>query len=416
MNGELLSLSAMVKAVREGSVTPDYFVRTSLKAAQDDQLLAWAYTAQSFDIPAKSDLPLRGIPFGVKDIIAVHGMPTRAGTAFMPASAAADDAWCVAALRAAGATPIGKLATTAFAFKDPAPTFNPWNRAHTPGGSSAGSAAAVAAGQVPFAFGTQTQGSVVRPASYCGIVGFKPTYGRIPLQGVIPFAPSLDHVGFLCRSAEDALLLARIFDLSLQREPAIDHPRILCDLDHCSELVGAGVREPLRAYAERLRAAGADVRFERLPPEVAGTQEALNIIQLYEGYLAHGRHLSRSDVPPGLRAGLEEGAATTYRAYRAALEERERLRALVTVALKPYDAALMPSAGPAPDRTTTGAPAVQAPWTGFGFPAISLPYALAEGGLPLGAQFAALHGEDARLLAIARWAERVAPFAFALAR
>lgn len=394
----------------------DYFVRTALKAANHDELLAWVHTTASFDIPSRIDLPLRGIPFGVKDIIAVRAMPTLAGTTFLDPTPAAEDAWCVAALRAAGATPIGKLATTAFAFKDPAPTLNPHNRAHTPGGSSAGSAAAVAAGDVPFALGTQTQGSVLRPASFCGIVGFKPTFGRIPVGGVMPFAPSLDTLGILCRSAEDAQLIARILDPSLAPEPAIQRPRILCDVDYCSDLIGPHDRTALRAYAERLRNGGADVRFASLPPQIVGTREALNIIQLFEGHLNHGRHLVRHDLPVGLRAGLEAGAALTYRAYRAALEERERLRTVITRALANFDVALMPAAGAAPDRTTTGAPAVQAPWTGFGFPAITLPYAIADANLPLGAQFVAIAGEDARLLAVSRWAQSIAPLPQALAR
>ena len=409
------TLHELIEALAGGAAREREPLATALARARGDdaELRAWAYVApgEPADHHDRSDArPLRGIPFGVKDNIDVAGMPTRAASEVLLAAPAQHDAWCVAAMRAAGAVPIGKLHTTAYAFKDPAPTFNPWSRTQTPGGSSAGSAAAVAAGHVPFAFGTQTQGSVLRPASYCGIVGFKPTYAKIPTQGVLQFAPSLDTVGILCRTAADATLLARILDPQVDPEAQTSAPTILCDVEYGSAIIGAAARDALRAYAERLRAAGATIEFAPLPGEVERAREAIRTIMAFEGHAVHGAVRHDERLTPALREIFAEGAGIGYGEYRAALGERERLRDVASAFVANYDAVLVPTAGPAPDRRTTGHPELQAPWTGFGFPAISLPYALAADGLPLGAQFVTVRERDGALLAVARWAERAVVF------
>jgi Asp-tRNA(Asn)/Glu-tRNA(Gln) amidotransferase A subunit family amidase len=366
-------------------------------AAEDAALQAWTYVDAGAGECEVREGPLSGVPFGVKDVIEVAGMPIGYG---LPGEAriSALDAWCVASLRAAGAVPLGKTHTTAYAHRDPAPTYNPLDRARTPGGSSAGSAAAVAAGHVPFALGTQTIGSVLRPAAYCGVVGFKPTWGRIPTAGVVAQAPSLDHVGVIAADVATASAAARamIPDLADEtlREPRLALAGAVADPGHAPE-----TRATILRAIEQLRAGAFSLATEPMLDEVGASLEDAHLVNAYEGYATLAPLLSGA-LPPELAAMLRRGAAVPRGDYLAAIARRETLRARVEAFLGRYDAVIVPCGDAAPSRATTGDGSAFGPWTYFGTPAISLPI---PGTAPasVSLQLVAPRGADARLLAVA---------------
>lgn len=358
-------------------------------------------------------LPLHGVPVGLKDVIDVAGLPTRAGFAPLGDHPAQADAAIVARLRELGALILGKTHTTQLAFADPAPTRNPWALDRTPGGSSSGSAAAVAARQVPLAVGTQTAGSVLRPAAYCGVVGFKPSLGWFSLQGVIPLAWTLDHLGLFARSVEDvaytyvALCAHQRLELPLLSEP----PRLLFLVDFL-ELTEPEVAEHLQDVVRRLREAGARVEERRLPVDVQLLLAVHHTIMLAEMGALHQQALERhpSAYGPRLRAAVEVGQIVPASAVLHARRLRRRLAGLLDDFLARADAAILPTAsGPAPDRSTTGDRRFQAVWTLLGTPAISIPSGLTRDGLPLALQLVTRYGQDRRLLHVAAWCERILP-------
>src|SRR5262244_3635694 len=272
-----LGVSEAADAVRTGAVSPVELVEACLAriGALDGRLLAWAHvdaagaraTARERDAEARAGRlrgPLHGVPVGVKDIFDVVGMPTTGGARTFAHTRPTADAAAVARIRAAGAIVLGKTVTTEFAYRDPAPTRNPWNRGHTPGGSSAGSAAAVAARMAPLALGSQTVGSVLRPAAYCGVVGFKGTHGLVPVAGVIPLAWSLDHVGVLTRSTTDAALAMSVLAGRDLMPSELAAPRLALApelLERASPEVAAHVAAAADAFAR----AGATVSKIELP-------------------------------------------------------------------------------------------------------------------------------------------------------
>jgi aspartyl-tRNA(Asn)/glutamyl-tRNA(Gln) amidotransferase subunit A len=358
-------------------------------------------------------LPLHGVPVGLKDVIDVAGLPTRALFPPLGDRPAQSDAAIVARLRELGAVVLGKTHTTQLAFADPAPTRNPWAPDRTPGGSSSGSAAAVAARQVPLAVGTQTAGSVVRPAAYCGVVGFKPSLGWFPLDGVIPLAWSLDHLGLFARSVEDvaytyvALRAHQRLELPLLSEP----PRLLLLVDFL-DLAEPEVAEHLQDVARRLREAGARVEERRLPVDVHLLLAVHHLLMFSEMGALHQRTLERHPdaYGPRLRAAVEVGQIVPAGALLHARRLRHRLANLLDDFLAQADAAILPTAsGPAPDRSTTGDRRFQAVWTLLGTPAISLPSGLTRDGLPLALQLVTRFGHDRRLLHVAAWCERILP-------
>ncbi|MEU0184996.1 amidase [Streptomyces sp. NPDC006207] len=357
---------------------------------------------------------LSGVMVGVKDIVRIDGMDTRAGSAVPAEVLAGPQAPLVDRLRAAGALVAGKTVTAEFAVTAPGPTRNPHNTAHTPGGSSSGSAAAVAAGMVPLAVGTQTVGSVVRPAAYCGVVGFKPTFGRVPVDGVIANAPSFDTVGVLAADVATATLGASVL-CDDWREPAAGDGRPVLGVPVGPYLDRAGTeaREAFAARAKRLEAAGWTVREVPLMPgpgEFEAVVRQLYVMNRYEvarthadWFPRHGRLYREQTV-----AAIREGHAVGRDDYERAVGERRVFRERLLAAMGEVDVWLAPSAtGPAPfGLGSTGDSVMCLPWSNAGFPAVSLPAGYAANGLPLGLQVVGRPGEDEELL---RWAAEFAP-------
>ncbi len=386
--------------------------------ALEPPLLAWAHldadgaraAARALDAGVARGT-LRGVPIGVKDIFHVQGMPTTAGSRPFAHSRPSSDSTSVARLRAAGAVIVGKTHTTEFAFRDAGPTRNPWNPGHTPGGSSSGSAAAVAARMVPAALGTQTVGSVLRPAAYCGIVGFKPTHGLVPADGLIPLAWSLDHVGVLARSVADvALVLGVLTGRGLDPVP-VGAPRLAL-IPELLERATPELATHVRAVAERLAAAGAKVTELRLPPEFATVHAAGQRVLEVEAAAYHRETFARHEKDYGkhiaemIRVGLGHSAVDYVGANRARLAFRDAVMPLLAA----HDALLSPTApSTAPEGLAfTGDASLCAPWSSAGVPSISLPSGVSDASrLPLAVQLVQAAGADARLLGVAAWCERV---------
>ena len=436
-NSHELSAAEAARAIASRRITATELAESCLDriAALDDRLKAWVYVdretvladAQAADdaVTEKRVLgPLHGIPIGVKDIYYTSGIPTKAGSEVYADFVPTYDAASLTSLKRAGALMLGKAATTEFACLDPSPTFNPWNPAHTPGGSSSGSAVAVAARMCPAALGSQTVGSVLRPAAYNGIVGFKPTFGRVSRYGVVPVSWNLDTVGWLVRTVEDAALLLQVTagpdasDPISSSEPVRDYlsaidrpsaPRIGLLRRYFYEKADAETRRHLDAVANQLANGGADIIELPMPESIDTAFDDQLLIMAVEAAAFHEpMYKTRSDdYQPKLRAMLGEGLAVDAITYSRALERRRGFIEDMRQLSARCDVLLTPST-PAPaqaDRTNTGDPAFQGPWTSCGLPAISLPSGLSESGLPLGIQLVASPFAEARLLSAARWCE-----------
>ncbi|MDE2779074.1 MAG: amidase [Chloroflexota bacterium] len=369
--------------------------------------------------------PLHGIPVGVKDIYYTAGIPTTACSRVFADFVPDHDAAPVTLLRQAGAIILGKTVTTEFACMDPSPTVNPWNAAHTPGGSSSGSAVAVASGMCPAALGSQTVGSVLRPASYNGVVGFKPSYGRVSRYGVIPVSWSLDTMGWMTRTVEDAALLLQVMagpDPNDWVASDLDVPDYLADL-HSASAPRVGVirqffydhadeetRQHTDAMVERLAEAGADVEEILLPPSMDSAIEDQQVVMAVEGSTFHEPMFRRQamDYQPGIRGMIQRGLDTDAVTYSRAMERRQQFITDMRRLAEGVDILLTPSTPTPslPDLTTTGNTMFQGPWTSCGLPAITLPSGLAASGLPLGLQLVGQYMGEAQLLAAARWCEK----------
>jgi amidase len=354
--------------------------------------------------------PLAGLPVAVKDIFDTADLPTEHGTPIFRGRRPARDAVAVARLRAAGAVILGKTVTTELAFFRPGRTRNPHDLARTPGGSSSGSAAAVAARLVPAALGSQTAGSVVRPASFCGVVGFKPTFGLVPMEGVLAQAPSLDTFGLFVRDVAAVPLLVGAAAGRPLAAPALRAPPRLA-LCRTSEWPKAepSTRAVVEEVARGLARAGAPVGELVLPPLLDGLAEAQRDLQALEAARsfrplrdAHPDRLSR--VLLDLVAAGERVSAAREAELRAL---SARCRAALPALLAPWDALLTPAAvGEAPaSLETTGDPALDRIWTLLGTPAVSLPLGRGPAGLPVGVQVVAAPGADAALVAVGAWIE-----------
>ena len=421
-----LTACEATRAIRDGAVTAEALVEACLARieALDPALEAWVHldragalaAARARDVQTRAGAApgaLHGVPIGVKDIFHVAGLPTRAGARAHAHSVPAQDATSVARLRAAGAIVLGKTHTTEFAYRDPAPTKNPWNHAHTPGGSSSGSAAAVAARMAPLALGTQTVGSVLRPAAYCGVVGFKPTHGLIPADGVLPLAWSLDHVGVFARSVADVALAAGVMAGHALEPIPVGAPRLAV----ARALVARATPE-LAAHLEdvvaRFRQAGARIVDVELPPELAELPAAGQVVLEVEAAAAHEALFASHGAAYGPRLAelVRGGLKLTGVQYVMANRVRVAFREAVTPLLAAHDALISPTApAPAPPGLAhTGDASLCAPWSSAGAPSVSLPSGVSGAGLPLAVQLSQAPGASARLLGVAAWCESALGF------
>jgi Asp-tRNA(Asn)/Glu-tRNA(Gln) amidotransferase A subunit family amidase len=373
-----------------------------------DQVLAQA-RARDAEQPRG---PLHGVPVAIKDIIDTADMPAEYGSPIYTGHRPRADAACVALLRNAGAVIMGKTVTAEFAMRAPGKTRNPLNTAHTPGGSSSGSAAAVADFMVPLALGTQTAGSVLRPAAFCGIVGFKPTFNIINVAAVKPNAETFDTVGLMARSVSDiALTLRAMTDQKPDGAlPAIDKPRIgFCRTPQWPHAEPATVAA-LEGAASQLAKAGARVREVTLPPAFDALYDAKTRIGDYESTraLAWERSHFEQKISAVLREKLATSDACTLEQYIAAQKLLVECRRLLAVTFGDFDVLLVPSAcGEAPKGlTTTGDAVFNQIWTALHTPAVTVPAFTGPGGLPMGAQFIGAYGADSVTLACAEWAYR----------
>ncbi|HKJ58085.1 MAG TPA: amidase [Halobacteriales archaeon] len=360
---------------------------------------------------AESRPPLYGVPVGVKDIFHVDGLPTRANSDFPPEELAGPQAEAVTRLLAAGALVFAKTVTTEFAYYEPGPTRNPHDPDHTPGGSSSGSAAAVAAGACPLAIGSQTAGSVVRPAAFCGVVGFKPTFDRIPTDGVLPLAPSLDTVGVFAQDVAGAALAASV--LCDDWDDAVDPdgpPTIGVPAEAYLDRASAVGRERFEDHVGALEDSGFDVVRVPALSSIDAVEERHAALMAAEAALAHHeRYEAAGDrYSPVLSDLIEDGRDVAVGTLADARAGRRRLRERLgsLVADHGVDVWVAPAApGPAPvGIDDTGDPVMNAPWTYAGVPAVTVPAGEVDG-LPLGLQCVAAHGADERLLA---WTEPIA--------
>ena len=378
---------------------------------------------------ARSSEPgiLHGIPVGIKDIYYTEGVKTTACSPIYADFVPDYDSTPVARLKQAGAIIMGKTVTTQFAAGDPSPTLNPWDPAHTPGGSSSGSAVGVAARVFPVSLGSQTGGSILRPASYNGVVGLKPTFGRVGRFGVIPVAWSLDTMGGFTRSVEDAaLMLAALAghdpkDHSSSARPVPDYhkaigsqqspPRIGLMRQFFYENADSEVRRHTDGVVARLGEAGAVVEEVRVPTDFDTLLAAHRTLMHVEAASVHQADFSArpDDYSPVIRGVIESGMLTPAVTYVQAQRIRRKFRRDMDEAIRGFDILMTPTTtSPAPrDLTTTGNPMFQSPWTTCGFPTITLPSGLSESGLPLGVQLAAAPFAEETLLAAAHWAERI---------
>jgi Asp-tRNA(Asn)/Glu-tRNA(Gln) amidotransferase A subunit family amidase len=382
-------------------------------AERESAVHAWTYLdaeaamrrARSLDAQASAGL-LHGLPIGVKDLFDTFDMPTSYGSPIYANHRPAADAACVALARAAGAIFVGKTVTTEFATFHPGPTRNPHNRAHTPGGSSSGSAAAVADAMVPLAFGSQTAGSIVRPAAFCGVVGYKPTFGTINRAGVKAISDSLDTIGVFARTVPDVALFAAA--LSGRRELLIDRsrtdvPRVgLCRTPEWSRAHPEAVAAFENA-AQALSAAGARVRDVELPPPFAELVDAQIAIMVHEvaESLSHERFAHREALSDELIAMIDLGLAVSVKRYDAARTLTRESRASLAQGFGGIDVLLAPSApGEAPEGMATGDPLFNRMWTLLHTPCVHLPTGVGPRGLPVGITVVGpVNGDRATLLA-----------------
>jgi Asp-tRNA(Asn)/Glu-tRNA(Gln) amidotransferase A subunit family amidase len=437
MSLSALGLAEAAGDIREGRATSEELVRDCLARIDEvePQVQAWAFLDREHALTqaraldehrrhGKATGPLHGVPIGIKDIFDTSDYPTEFGSPLWAGRTPRRDAAVVARLRAAGAVIMGKTVTTEYAYYHPGKTTNPHDPARTPGGSSSGSAAAVAAFMVPGAIGSQTNGSVIRPAAFCGVVGFKPTHGLIPRSGALLLSRALDHVGVFARSVEDAALLAEVmagFDAEdadtrpIARPPlravAMSEPPLPPRL--------AFVRTPAWQHAEPVTAEAFGELVETLGETVSEVEigesfaRAIDMHQaVMEVEMAHNFHRDYEKGAPQmsvpLRQIIERGRGRSAMDYTRALAGVAPLNEVLADVFNEYDAILTPAApGEAPlGLQSTGSPIFCTIWSYLGMPAVTLPLLRSEGGMPIGVQLVGRRDNDARLLRTAHWLVR----------
>jgi Asp-tRNA(Asn)/Glu-tRNA(Gln) amidotransferase A subunit family amidase len=431
----LLSATDGARLIREGAISSAELVQACLARVNevDANVEAWAFlnpeyalqqarAADQLRLSGRSIGPLHGVPVGIKDIFDTADMPTENGSVLHAGRTPVRDATAVSLLRAAGAVIMGKTVTTEFAYFSPGKTRNPYNFEHTPGGSSSGSAAAVASGMVPLALGSQTNGSTIRPASYCGVVGFKPTYGLISRHRVSALSRTLDHVGLFARTVEDIALLgeqligydeadpdtramARVPLVAIAAEEPPLAPMFAFVKTPMWERADEDTQEGFAELVEELGTAAEEVE---LFPSAVEAWEMHQTIMSAEMSLNLEREYrtGRDRLSEKLRKQIEQGQEVRAIDYQRALSSIGPIHgSFVELFEQRYDAIITPAApGPAPrGLENTGDPSFCTLWTLCGMPSISLPLMQAKNGLPIGVQLVGPRGGDARLLRTARW-------------
>jgi Asp-tRNA(Asn)/Glu-tRNA(Gln) amidotransferase A subunit family amidase len=431
----LLSASEAAGLIRDGMISSEQLVESCLARIRevDPQVQAWTFLEPDYALAQARALdelrlsgqptgPLHGVPVGLKDIFDTSDMPTENGSVIHAGRTPSRDATAVSRLRAAGAVIMGKTVTTEFAYFSPGKTRNPHNPEHTPGGSSSGSAAAVGAGMIPLALGSQTNGSTIRPAAYCGIVGFKPTHGLISRHRVSALSRTLDHIGLFARTIDDIALMCEQlvgydeadpdtrprasipFETVARKEPPLA-PMFALVKTPMWERADTDTKEGFAELAAHL-----DQRVEEvelfpsaieaweLHQTIMSAEMALNLEREYKG--------ASEQLSEKLRQQIEQGRQVTAFDYQRALARIAPIHdSFLELFQQRYDAILTPAApGPAPKGlAATGDPSFCTLWTLCGMPAISLPLLQSANGLPLGVQLVGPRGGDARLLRTARW-------------
>ena len=410
-----MSACAMGQSIASGATTPSRLLEEHLEiiAQREPDVLAWVHLdrdgararARALDAAPPAG-PLHGIPFGIKDNIDTHDMPTGYGSAIHAGHRPARDASCVASMRLAGANPLGKTVSTEFAHRAPGATRNPHAAAHTPGGSSSGSAAAVACGMVPIAFGSQTTGSVIRPAAYCGVVGYKPTYGQFNPSGMLANTPAFDTLGVMTRAVEDIALVRRaLLDDSLPalKPAALAGVRVAVCRTPWWDQASADAHAVLEQAAAALERAGVVIGDFADNGAFDALEQANLVISGYEfaRTLSHERLFAFDRLSAVLREGrMADGLRETHAAYVTALRRLEHARVQLDEAFDAVDFVLtLPAPGAAPaGLASTGSAIFNMPWTSLHTPAITLPVARDGRGLPLGVQLVAKRYRDGPLL------------------
>jgi aspartyl-tRNA(Asn)/glutamyl-tRNA(Gln) amidotransferase subunit A len=427
MNLEDLTVVEAASAIREGKLSPIEYAHALLARIDtvESRVHAWFSVdresvlseARKCEAEAREGRyrgALHGIPIGIKDLFYTKDLRTTMGSPVFANFLPEHDAVAVARLRQAGAIILGKCVTTMFANLDPGPTRNPWNLLHTPGGSSSGSAAAVAARMCPGAVGSQTLGSVGRPAAFNGISSLVPTQKRISLEHVFPLAWSLDHVGLFGRSVSDLeLMLDAMAESSVQKSTLRRPIRLGIVREFFYDKATSEARSVTDALAGKLQDAGFNIEEVRLPEIFNAGQAALRVIVRSEAASNHAELFKehRDTYGRKIRALVETGMLLDAASYVRARRIRKRYQREMARILKQFDAVMTPAAvGTAPDLSSTGDPVMNSPWTLADVPILTLPCAIGAGGLPLGVQLSAAPLEEGLLLGVAKAVEAVINF------
>ena len=424
-----IGLTEACNLIATNQLKPVDVLQVSFDKANEVEPVLKAFVSRaSMDSMAKQVKPgpLSGIPIAVKDIINTVDLPTTNGSPIYKDKTPAEDAAIVKKIRSLGGVIFGKSVTTEFAWRNPGPTTNPFNPEHTPGGSSSGSAASVGAGIVPLALGSQTQGSIIRPAAYCGVVGYKASYGAVSKSGAHPLSYSLDHIGFFTCSVDDmayALNYLKNSDASdpelivlpdlvfgVNRElPMLAKPKIALletPLDH---MMSDDQKQTLQLAVQKLEASGAVVQKLSLPQEYWDAIAAMNLIMESEAAEIHADHSDKVNdlLSIHIQELVARGLKHSAPAYIAAKFLQKKLRASIGAYFDNFDAFLMaPASGEAPKSlVSTGDPIFCALWSFLGIPSITIPVTKSKNGLPLGVQLIGNYRSDAGLLSVAKFAE-----------
>lgn len=411
-------VAGLLRAIELGELTPETVARAFLERidSRDAEIGAFvAHDAATALQAARAASPgrLHGIPYAVKDVIDTVEYPTEYGSPIYKGNRPSLDAACVYMARAAGGVLLGKVATGEFATQTPSAARNPLRTTHTPGGSSSGSAAAVGAGMVPFAFGTQTTGSIVRPAVYCGVTGYKPTYGLFPTAGLKALSPLQDTIGLIARTVDDVAQVAMGLHGQPTVGPALGSFRIVVMQSRQWDYLRAGMAEAIDHYAWRLSEAGHWVSFVNMPESLEVATVMQPRLFMYEAKHTLGNEIRNAwdMLSRRLRNRLTDGLSVSFDEYMAIRMHREVASAALSRVFKEADLILYPAAAGEADAglESAGDARFGALWSMLHAPSLSFPVDEGPTGLPLGVQFIAKPGADTRLLAMARSLARQCP-------